>query len=159
MRSLIMLLIINICACGNIQEYQYKRTLGYDFETFHEMFVTVGNINTPAPELVEHWTDEAFDFWISKYPDLAECVYKTTPNVHAIFYDREYVIANGQACAGLAFYEPLRIEISYGGPIKIRGVFIHELSHIFVAKCFNDFNPVTHHAFFEHIGLNEFTIY
>jgi hypothetical protein len=83
-----------------------------------------------------------------------------TKQVHAFFVDEDHVDGkNGHPYAGLAHSDDLTIEISYGGPIKIRGVFIHELSHVYVGECGGVWSNNGSHAIFAESGLNEFTIY
>jgi len=157
-----LFLILFLSACGGY-EFEREKIFNHDFETQNEMWVSTGHINHPDIETIDYWIEETVYFWSKHFPDREECFWGIMPYTYAVFYDREFLIKNGQHFAGLSYGGSWRkIEISCCGYVKVRGVFIHELSHQITEFCFGseieNENDI-HHAFFEKLGLNEFTVY
>ncbi len=80
-------------------------------------------------------------------------------NTHAFFVDEDYVMLDGKKYAGLAHSADMTLEISYGDPVKVRGVFIHELSHVFVGECGGTWTNDGSHAIFKEVNLQWLTVY
>lgn len=126
MRKLLLALFI-LPACG-ILDFNYA-----DYSTRHGVAVFHGVDNVPAKGDVERWTDETLDFWAALYPEATSCMYVNTSRVLAIFHDAPHVFLSCEAVAGTQ--RKYKINISNGPYFKIRGVYIHELSHVLVEYC------------------------
>jgi hypothetical protein len=147
--KLSIILLFVLFGCGVEPEYY----------TNHGMGVTVGERNNPGPRTVEFWTDQTIVFWRLYEPHWLQCMNNVTNQVHAFFVDEDHVSIGDKAYAGFAHRNDLTIEISYGEAFKIRGVFIHELSHIYVGECGGVWSTNGSHAIFDEANLQALTIY
>lgn len=151
MRILAAIIIsLILLGCGGVEP---------DFYTYHGMAVTVGDKNRPGPRTVEFWTDQTIFFWRLHYPQWLQCMNDSTKLVHAIFVDEDHVMSNGKKYGGLAHSDDLTIEISCCGTWKVRGVFIHELSHVYAGECGGVWSNNGSHAMFDEVNLKALTLY
>lgn len=130
-----------------------------DFYTNHGLGVTVGAKNNPGPKLIEFWTDQTILFWRFHYPHWLQCMNDATTKTHAFFYDEDFVMNGDRKVAGVAHSSDLTIEISNGDQKKVRGVFIHELSHVYLGECGGVWTNDGSHAVFKEVNLQWLTAY
>lgn len=145
----IIVSLFTLLGCDAPPDYYTNRGLG----------VSVGELNNPGPQAVGYWTDETIDFWRLYNYSWIKCMTDVTSQVHAFFVDEDHVDKNGKQYSGLAHKRNLTIEISYGGIVKVRGVFIHELSHVYVGECGGVWSNDGSHAIFKEACLQALQIY
>ncbi len=148
MKYLIPLMLLILIGCGISDEP--------DFYTNHGLSVTVGAKNNPGPRTIELWTDQTIIFWRYHYPHWLQCINDNIESSHAYFVDEEFVMHNGKKYYGLAHSRDLSMEIACCGEYKVRGTFIHELSHIFLGQCVGIWNNNGSHAIFEETKLDTY---
>jgi len=147
MRKIVILAaLIVLCSCGDTPP---------NYFTIHGMAVTVGDSARPGPKTVEKWTDTTIIFWRFFYPSWLVCMNNSTSMTHAYFHDKDFVWNNGEKVAGYSEHKTLSIHISNGSTSKVRGVFAHELSHVFVGECGGVWSQNGSHAIFDELGLDK----
>lgn len=135
-RVIIGALIIGLCGCYTEVN---EKDIQNGYETKHGMIVILGISNAPSRAEVEEWTDEAIKFWLNARSTEWACYCSALNNVKATFLDEPHVIYNDKAYAGLADWDDDEgyVLVSDGNFEKVRGVYIHEISHILLEKCTN----------------------
>lgn len=128
------------------------------YVTHHGLLVFIGEDNSPSKYDVQDWTEDAVRFWKSFYLPKTTCMWNHTGQTRASFVDEDHVVdEDGAKFAGLQYDH--RIFISNGPAFKIRGVFIHELSHVLAAYCLGFPGNDESHAEFDRRGLKALTKY
>lgn len=142
--AIVLMLMLALCACGDTDPSYF---------TNHGMAVTVGLKNKPGPRTVEKWTDFTIIFWRFFYPSWLACMNDSIAGIHAYFYDEDFVVSDGSKVGGYA-ERSLDIHTSNGHRKKVRAIFIHELSHVFVGECGGVWNSNGSHAVFDELFLD-----
>jgi len=143
-KYLLLLLCVNT-GCGNY--YEYRTEHGIKVHT--EMF------NSPEKDEVEEWTQYTINFWEKYDNEWSKCMFKHNRIVSAYFLSEDHVLSGGKKYAGLAFLDVNYIFISNGADPKVHNVFVHELSHIYVAHCGGYTGNDDAHELFKEEGLEK----
>lgn len=123
----------------------------------HGIIVELGETNSPKKQDIDQWAENTIRFWKTYFPDREDCLRYFTWGVNAKFIDIDHVVSDGKKYSGLQYSNI--IEISNGSPFKIRGVFIHELSHVLVGRCMGKPGNDESHLFFKEHDLCSFNKY
>jgi len=142
----ILLFVLFIASCD----------AGFDYETRHGIFVTLGEINRPSQEIVETWTDETLAFWHNTMT-WQDCT--NIDGTTAIFVD-EIVLTtvDGQKAWAYCDLYCQIIVMGLGSEDEqkrskiVRSEFMHELSHLIAYFCGNFSRQDESHKFFRDVG-------
>jgi len=167
MKKVLCLIVVTVflSACGLPSGTVHVLSGDDEYITDHGMYVLVENVNRPSKSTVENWTNEAFMFWWKLYPKLGRCMINRIYIVNAHFWDQNYIpyegtaVGNGKV-AGLSYGNNIDISYSYtleDPYLKVRGVFIHELSHQLLTCYKNRLPPEDDHSLMKRTGMDEFT--
>jgi len=128
------------------------------YSTKHGIQVFTEPLNAPEKESVEQWSAQAVGFWRRIYPTDESCFWASVSLTNARFVNLDHVSdVDGEIFAGLEYgYD---IWISNGTRAKVRGVFIHELSHVLAGVCLGLPGNDESHGEFERRNLKGFTKY
>lgn len=127
------------------------------YVTKHGIWVFAEELNVPEQEDVERWSSQTVDFWHLPYPASSRCFWLSVSRTNAHFVNLDHVSDGTEIFAGLEYgYD---IWISSGTPAKVRGVFIHELSHVLAGRCLGLPGNDESHAEFGRAGLDSLARY